>query len=101
LLRPILIDVYSVELPSLEDVRGGFNLQSTEEISCTKFDSLKSSGGIKGDDYTCEGNRDTAESKTDGLGTKGNGTGSDSGSPSLGAQMGLVGLAAGLALIAF
>ena len=60
----------SVELPKLDDVRGGFNLQSTANVSCTAFNSLKG-GVVKGDDFTCEGDKERAESKTSGLGTTG------------------------------
>lgn len=67
----------NVTLDSLDDVRGGFNLQSTEDISCSEFTDLKSSGVIKGDDFTCAGKKETAESKTSGLGTAGNGGGDD------------------------
>jgi hypothetical protein len=69
----------SVDLPSLEDVRGGFNLQSTKDLSCKPFDEYHTNGVIKGNDYTCEGKQKTAESKTSGLGTNGSGGGSSSG----------------------
>jgi len=68
----------SVELPSLEDVRGGFNLQSTKDLSCKVFDGYHTNGVIKGNDYTCEGKQKTAESKTSGLGTNGSGGGGSS-----------------------
>jgi len=58
----------TVELPSLDDVRGGFNLQSTNNVSCTSFKELQG-GVVKGDDFTCEGSKERAESKTAGLGT--------------------------------
>jgi hypothetical protein len=101
----MLIGCDSVELPSLDDVRGGFNLQSTDDVSCTEFDSLKSSGGIKGDDYTCAGGKSTAESKTSGLGTTGSGSSSNStdtksGAVSFGVNLGLAGLAGAVALVA-
>lgn len=67
----------NVTMDSLDDVRGGFNLQSTEDVSCSEFTDLKSSGVIKGDDFTCAGKKETAESKTSGLGTAGNGGGDD------------------------
>ena len=75
----MLIDCIRVDLPSLEDVRGGFNLQSTKDLDCKEFDGYHTNGVIKGNDYTCEGKQKTAESKTSGLGTNGSGGGSDSG----------------------
>lgn len=51
-------------LPSLEDVQGGFNLQTTEELDCSEFDAYESDKIIKGDDYTCkpkESNPTTAD----------------------------------------
>jgi hypothetical protein len=87
-----------VKLPALEDVRGGFNLQSTQTISCDLFDALKGAGVIKGDGYTCEGNKDTAESKTSGLGTNGNNTGN--GAATFEVNLGLVGMAGAVVLLA-
>lgn len=40
-------------LPSLEDVQGGFNLQTTEEFDCTEFKNYSDEKVIKGDDFTC------------------------------------------------
>lgn len=88
---------FSVTLPSLDDVRGGFNLQSTEDVSCDEFNDLKSSGVIKGDDFTCAGKKETAESKTGGLGTAGSGsTDNESAAATFGASM-LVAFVAGVA----
>jgi len=58
-----------VSLPELDDVRGGFNLQSTEQIDCKPFEDLRDGGVIKGDGYVCASQKDVAESKTGGLGT--------------------------------
>ncbi|KAI5857196.1 hypothetical protein BZA05DRAFT_387547 [Tricharina praecox] len=89
--------VTNVTLPSLDDVRGGFNLQSTEDVSCDEFNDLKSSGVIKGDDFTCAGKKETAESKTGGLGTAGSGsTDNESAAATFGASM-LVAFVAGVA----
>jgi len=70
----VYTDFYlSVTLDALEDVRGDFNLQSTEDLSCDHFKTLKSNGGIRGGDFVCAGKKETAESKTGGLGTPGSG----------------------------
>jgi len=58
-------------LPELDDVRGGFNLQTTEEFSCAEFDKKKSSGVIKGDEYTCKGKLSEAKSSEGGASTSG------------------------------
>jgi hypothetical protein len=63
-------------LPSLDDVRGGFNVQTTANFSCTEFDNYHSSGVIKGDGYTCAGKLDEAKSSTGGAST-GSGGSSD------------------------
>jgi hypothetical protein len=62
-----------VELPSLGDVRGAFNIQSSGDISkaCSNFQSLKSSSVIKGS-YQCAG----LQSKPGGAGTTPTGTAS-------------------------
>lgn len=74
-----------VELPSLDDVRGGFNLQSTQDIDCEPFKTLKANDAIKGDGFVCAGKKETAESKTGGLGTTGSGSGKkDSSASSVG-----------------
>jgi hypothetical protein len=58
------------DLPSLEDVKGGFNVQSTNDIDCSSFQSEHSSGAIQGT-FTC---KTTADAKS--------GTGSSSSSSS-------------------
>lgn len=40
-------------LPSLEDVQGGANIQTTEEFDCTEFKKYSDDKVIKGDDFTC------------------------------------------------
>jgi len=60
-------------LPALDDVSGGFNLQSTDDLDCTGFDKLK--GGVVRGKYVCKSNLDEAESSTGGAGTKGDGKG--------------------------
>lgn len=64
-------------LPSLEDVQGGFNLQTTEEFDCEEFDGYQSQGVIKGDDYECKGSEEDPKTK-DGASGAGNGSGSGS-----------------------
>ncbi|KAF8242234.1 hypothetical protein K440DRAFT_639368 [Wilcoxina mikolae CBS 423.85] len=90
-----------VDLPKLDDVRGGFNLQSTEDVNCASFNSLKGNV-VKGDDFVCAGKKETAESKTGGLGTTGSGSSSNSKSSAgrVGVGMGAAALAGALALLA-
>ncbi|KAI5813446.1 hypothetical protein BZA77DRAFT_119970 [Pyronema omphalodes] len=89
-----------VNLPKLDDVRGGFNLQSTDDVNCGNFTSLKSAGVVKGDDFTCEGKKERAESKTAGLGTDGSGHGSTSGAVRIGASFATALLAGAVAMFA-
>jgi hypothetical protein len=86
-----------VKLRALEAVCGGVSLQFTETISCDLCDSRTLPGGIKGDGYMCEGNKDTAESKTSGPGTNGNNTGNAA--ATFGVNMGLVGMAGAVVLL--
>jgi len=54
----------NASLPSLEDVQGGFNLQTTAEFDCSEFDTYHDDKVIKGDSYTCkakEANPTTAD----------------------------------------
>ncbi|KAL3424457.1 GPI-anchored cell wall organization protein ecm33 [Phlyctema vagabunda] len=67
------------ELPALEDVKGGFNMQSTTSISCDGFQKEKDNGAIQGK-YTCKTTED-ATSDPDGTAT-GTSTGSSSSSSS-------------------
>ncbi|KAF7858616.1 hypothetical protein EAF04_009216 [Stromatinia cepivora] len=60
------------ELPELNDVKGGFNMQSTTSIECSGFKSEHDSGNIQGT-YTC---------KTTANAQSGTGTSSNSGSSS-------------------
>jgi len=59
--------------PALEDVRGGFNFQTTEEFDCKDFNALKDDQVVKGDDFTCEGSKSEALTKDGQSGGK-NGT---------------------------
>ena len=54
----------SVTLPSLEDVQGSFNLQTTQELDCSEFETYNDDKVIKGDDFVClaeESNPQTAD----------------------------------------
>ncbi|KAL7271574.1 cell wall protein Ecm33 [Rhizina undulata] len=68
-------------LPSLDDVRGGFNLQSTQTFDCTEFDTYKSSV-VKGDSFTCAGSLAEAKSADGSSSTAGNGSSKSSSSSS-------------------
>jgi len=64
-------------LPSLEDVRGGFNFQTTDEnFVCDEFDGYHDDQVIKGDDYVCDSaleealTKDGAEGGNGGSGKK-------------------------------
>lgn len=70
----------NVQLPALDDVRGAFNLQSTQDIgrACDHFSSIAGeNAAIKGT-YTCSGK----EASPGGAGTLPDGTNSGSGSNS-------------------
>lgn len=69
-----------VELPDLSDVRGAFNLQSTENLDdvCNHFQGLAGSNNVIKGEYTCSGE----ESNPGGAGTLPDGTNSGSGSSS-------------------
>jgi len=79
----------NVTLPSLKDVRGGFNLQSISTIDCSAFDKVKGSV-IKGT-YTCKGKLSEAKNKDGSTSTTGgSGEGEDEGN----AASGRVGISA-------
>lgn len=93
----------SATLPSLDDVRGGFNAQTTANFSCTEFDNYHNNGVIKGDGYKCAGKLDEAKSSTGGASTSGSGGSSGSDKPGSAARAGisvLALLAAGVAMLA-
>lgn len=57
-------DMKNVTLPSLEDVQGSFNLQTTQELDCSEFETYNDDKVIKGDDFVClaeESNPQTAD----------------------------------------
>lgn len=60
-----------VSLGALENVKGGFNMQSTGNFSCSEFKKLRSDKVIRGK-YQCEGNKDhptSADGKSGASGT--------------------------------
>lgn len=67
-------------LAKLKNVRGGFNMQSTDEIDCSGFQSLRSSDIIQGK-FICISTAEDAKSN-DGTTTTGDGTSSASPSSS-------------------
>lgn len=70
-----------ITLPSLQDVQGGFNLQTTQVFDqCAKeFDGYRDNKVIKGNTYTCKGEE---ENPTTADGTPGSGSGNTTGSGS-------------------
>lgn len=89
-----------VTLPSLDDVRGSFNLQTTEKLDCDAFDKLRDNDVVKGE-YTCADEKDTASSiTTDGLSTEGEGEGSN-GKDSSATSLHATASGIGMAIVAF
>lgn len=70
----------NASLPKLSDVRGAFNLQSTENIesACSHFEPLSGQNNVIKGEYTCKGEEDSPG----GTGTLPAGTNSGSGSGS-------------------
>lgn len=91
---------FSATLPSLEDVRGGFNFQTTESFACGEFEALKDDQVVKGDDFVCAGDKDVAESKDGSSSTVGGKDGKSSAAGSLAVNGGLL-VATLLAAISF
>lgn len=52
-----LLIYFRVDLPSLTQVLGAFNLQSSEEFDCAKFDDAKKEKKIIKGEYVCEGSQ--------------------------------------------
>ncbi|KAI0179097.1 hypothetical protein GGR52DRAFT_289557 [Hypoxylon sp. FL1284] len=65
-----------VELPKVQDVKGAFEVVSTEDISssCDKLKSLD--GGVVQGDYNCKGNDEMANNDTSDASSDGSGSGS-------------------------
>lgn len=70
----------SVTLPSISDIRGAFNLQSSGDITsdCSTFSALHSSNGVIKGKFTCAGE----QSKPSGQGSSVTGTATGSSSSS-------------------
>lgn len=63
-----------IELPALEDVRGGINLQTrSTNFSCEEFDDLRDRDILKGV-YTCRSNEENPGSLGTNVGSSGNST---------------------------
>lgn len=55
----------SAEFPSLEDVQGTFNAQTSGNFSCTEFNKLQNQQVVKGDVF-CKGRSDNVQTTPDG-----------------------------------
>lgn len=66
-----------IELPKLQDVKGAFEVVSTEDISksCTTLGDLQ--GGVVQGDYNCKGNDANANNDTSDASSDGSGSGTD------------------------
>lgn len=69
-----------MELPGLTQVQGAFNIQTSEEFDCAKFDEARDNKVIKGE-YVCQG----SQTKPGTAGTKPSSTSGGSGSSKTGA----------------
>lgn len=87
-----LLTLTRVELPSLEDVKGSVNVQSTTDISdfCDFFNDLKSDGAIQGGNK-CRSNNEQANEGEDG-GTSNSSNDDDSAAGSVNINMALLAL---------
>ncbi|RKF76066.1 Protein ecm33 [Golovinomyces cichoracearum] len=59
------------ELPALENVKGGFNMQSTTNIDCSEFDTEHGAGKVIQGVYVC---KTTSDAASMGSGTNGSGS---------------------------
>ena len=69
-------------MPDLENVRGGFNVQSSGDFSCDDFDKKHKDKVIRGK-YTCSAKKSNPKSKNGKSGTE---TGSSSSSSATGSE---------------
>lgn len=60
--------------PQLTKVAGGFNLTSTGKLSCAAFVKLNSNGGVKGDQFYCQGASSTVSSSSSKAGNNNGGS---------------------------
>lgn len=67
-----------VELPDLSTVSGSFNLQSTGKLDCKPFQKLKDDGKIRGNNFVCKSEAETASSSEGSVSTGGGSGGSKS-----------------------
>jgi len=74
------------QLPKLNDVKGGFNMQSTTSIDCSGFQSEHSSGNIQGT-YTCKTTADAQSGTSTSSGTSSGSSSSSSSTSSKGAAV--------------
>jgi len=81
------------ELPKLNDVKGGFNMQSTTSIDCSGFKSEHDSGNIQGT-YTCKTTADaqSGTSSSSSSGSSASATSSKGAAVSYGVNEALIGV---------
>jgi hypothetical protein len=89
----------SVDTPKLDTVKGAFNLQSSENMTCSYFDEMHSKKTIKGK-YKCAGRQEDPAGEGSNSGTK-DGNNKPSAASSLSAVNGALGLAAMAAVLLF
>lgn len=71
------IPILRVDLPALKEVKGGFNMQSTGNFSCSSFDNIKST--VKGS-FTCKSATANPTTSDGSSGTTGSSTSSSASS---------------------
>ena len=76
-------------MPDLENVRGGFNVQSSGDFSCDDFDKKHKDKVIRGK-YTCSAKKSNPKSKNGKSGTETSSSSSSSSTSSEGAAPGNV-----------
>ena len=88
-----------VEMPKLENVKGGFNIQSTGDFDCNDFDKKHKDKVIRGS-YTCSAKKSNPKSKngqsgtTSGTASKSSSTSSEGAAPGNVADIPTMGMAA-------
>ena len=92
------IDISRVLLPALKQVSGGFNLQSTKDITkeCSHFRSISGSTNVIRGTYTCAGKLD----EVGGTGSLPGGTNAGGGGASGASSLAISGAAGVLTLVA-
>lgn len=79
----------SVEIPKLENVKGGFNVQSTGDFDCDGFDKKHKNKVIRGS-YTCSAKKSNPKTKNGKSGTSSSTAASGTSTSSEGAAPGNV-----------